>query len=90
MEAMETNRGQPIFKLRLLGVPAMTWQAQPFTLPRRQTRALLFRLAVDAQSVSREELVDLLWSEKAPTTARRNLTRLLSYLRTLLPHPNLI
>ncbi len=44
-----------MFKLNLLGVPTMTWQARPFTLPRRQARALLFRLAVDEQPVPRED-----------------------------------
>jgi DNA-binding SARP family transcriptional activator/tetratricopeptide (TPR) repeat protein len=64
--------------------------ARAFTLPRRQARALLFRLAVNGQPVSREELADLFWPDKPPATARRNLTRLLSYLRRQLPQPDLL
>ena len=68
----------------------MDYQTRPFSLSRRQARALLFRLAVDKKPVPREELADLLWSNVAPTAARRNLTRLLSYLRGQLPQPDLL
>ena len=79
-----------MFRLRLLGAPMMVWQDRPFTLPRLQARALFFRLAAAEQPVSREALADLLWSDTAPATARRNLTRLLSYLRSQLPRPDML
>ena len=81
MNPTEGRDGEPVLKLNLLGPPTLTCQTRPFSLPRRQSRALLFRLAVDGQPVPREELADLFWPDKPPTTARRNLTRLLSYLR---------
>ncbi len=78
------------FTIHLLGTPAITWQATPFGLPRRQVRALLFRLAADPQPVSRDQLLTLFWPETAETNARRNLTRLLSTLRQHLPDPEIL
>ena len=68
----------------------MTYLARPFTLPRLQARALFFRVVVAETPVSREELTELFWSNHPPSTARRNLTRLLSYLRSQLPRPDLL
>ncbi len=62
----------------------------PLALPRRQARALLYRLAAEQQPVSRDALLLLLWPDSAETTSRRNLTRLLSYLRGALPDPNIL
>ena len=67
----------------------MTYLARPFTLPRLQVRALFFRVVVAETPVSREELTGLFWPDHPPSTARRNLTRLLSYLRSQLPRPDL-
>lgn len=78
------------FRLLLLGVPEVAWQGQPFTLPRRQARALLFYLAAEQPPVPRDQLTFLLWPDSSESTARRNLTRLLSYLRNTLPHPDLL
>ncbi|HUF39483.1 MAG TPA: AAA family ATPase, partial [Anaerolineales bacterium] len=66
----------------------MTFQGRPITLPRLQARALFFRLAAAKGPVSREELTELFWSDHPPAAARRNLTRLLSYLRSQLPRPD--
>ena len=90
MHPTEKRYGEPVIDLRLLGPPTLHYRTQPFTLPRRQARALLFRLAADRQPVPREALSDLFWPDRAPPAARRNLIRLLSYLRTQLPSPNLI
>ncbi len=60
------------------------------TIPRRQARALLYRLAAEQQPVTRDTLLLLLWPDLADNTARRNLTRLLSYLRGALPDPNIL
>ena len=78
------------FEIQLLGPPQLRWQERPFALSRRQARALLFRLAAESQPIPREKLADLLWSETSPAKARRNLTRLLSYLRGQFPHPDLL
>jgi DNA-binding SARP family transcriptional activator len=90
MEPLNETQGGQTLRFCLLGVPEMIFQQETFTLPRRQARALLFRLAVDGQSVPREELADLLWPDKSPAAARRNLTRLLSYLRGQLPGLDLL
>ena len=90
MNSTAGRDGEPVMKLNLLGPPVLTCQTRSFSLPRRQARALLFRLAVAEQPVSREELTDLLWPNKPPPTARRNLTRLLSYLRHQLPQSDLL
>ncbi len=78
------------FQLFLLGVPEMVWQTRPFTLARRQARALLYCLAHELRPVPRDRLIFLLWPDIPETTARRNLTRLLSYTRQALPQPDLL
>ncbi len=78
------------FRLLLLGVAKMAWQGQPFTLSRRQARALLYCLADDLQPVPRDRLIFLLWPDTDDATARRNLNRLLSYTRQALPQPDLL
>ncbi len=78
------------FQLSLLGVPEIVWLNQPFTLARRQARALLYRLANEMQPVPRDQLIFLLWSDIPEATARRNLTRLLSYIHQTLPQADLL
>jgi DNA-binding SARP family transcriptional activator len=77
-------------EIHLLGPPTASWNDEPICIPRRKARALLFRLAVDLQPVCRDRLSDLLWSDTADVTARRNLTHLLTHLREALPQPNLL
>ena len=38
-------------RIYLLGPPRVEWDGQPWAVPRRQARALLFRLAVVPQAV---------------------------------------
>jgi DNA-binding SARP family transcriptional activator len=76
--------------LKLLGTPEATWNGAPVALPRRQARAVLYRLATELQPVTRDALLLLLWPDSAETTARRNLTRLLSYLRSALPDSDIL
>lgn len=78
------------FQCNLLGVPEITRQGQPFILSRRQARALLYYLANELQPVPRDRLIFLLWPDASETTARRNLTRLLSYTRQALPGLDLL
>lgn len=77
-------------QVRLLGPGEVSWQGGPCTIPRRQTRALLWRLASDLQPVARDDLVFLFWPDERQTVARRNLTHLLTHLRRALPQANLL
>lgn len=77
-------------RLRLLGPPTVTVNGRPFTLSRRQTRALLYYLAANGSPVPRDQLSYLFWPEMTQSRARRNLTRLLSYLRQALPEDSLV
>ena len=90
MASVKLDYPKPPFWIYLLGTPAITWQTRPFTLPRRQARALLYCLADEMQSVPRDRLLFLLWPDTPDATARRNLTRLLSYTRQALPQPDLL
>ena len=77
-------------RITLLGPPNISWGGQSLSIPRRQVRALLYRLATNLQSVTRDELCYLFWSDNPPSTARRNLTHLLTHLRLAIPEPNLV
>ncbi|MFN2124049.1 MAG: AAA family ATPase, partial [Candidatus Promineifilaceae bacterium] len=81
---------EPLLHLDLLGVPVISWRGEPLALPRRQARAVLYILAHEGKPLGREKLADLLWPEKAPAAARRNLARLLSLLRSELPVKELL
>ena len=76
-------------RLRLLSLPVVTLDGEPFVLPRRQARALLYYLATNRSPMPREQLMYLLWPDALQTKARRNLIRLLSYLRRALPEGGL-
>lgn len=76
--------------IALLGPPIMRWQGVPFALPRRQARALLYRLAADFQPVARDELIFLLWPDVDDAIGNQHLSRLLSYTRKALPHSDII
>jgi DNA-binding SARP family transcriptional activator len=62
----------------------------PITIPRRQTRALLFRLAAALQPVPRDHLAFVFWPDSPDAVARRNLTVLLAQLRRALPSPDML
>ncbi len=92
----QADREQPtgdaarVLRIRLLGPPKVVWADRSLPLPRRQVRALLYRLAAGRQPVPREELCYLLWPDTPDTTARRNLRGLLTHLRRALPAPDLL
>ncbi|MDX1663651.1 MAG: AAA family ATPase [Candidatus Promineifilaceae bacterium] len=71
--------------LYLLGSPRVAWQDASLQIVRRQARALLYRIAADPAAVARERLAFLFWPDEPDARARRNLSRLLSYLRKELP-----
>src|SRR5215213_9504347 len=77
-------------RITLLGPPSVTWAGAPLAIPRRQTRALLFRLAAQAAPVPREQLCFLFWPDEPDATARRSLAHLLTHLRRALPAPDLL
>ncbi len=91
-ETVEQPRKSPPAQLHvhLLGTPEVTWQGEPLDLPRRQVRALLYYLAVEARSVCRDRLCVLFWPDAGETTARHNLSRLLTLLHSALPDPAIL
>ena len=87
---MSTDRANRSLFLGLLGPPEVIWAGATLSIARRQTRALLYRLAVHLAPVPRTQLGYLLWPDVPDTTARRNLTHLLTLLRRALPRPDLL
>ncbi len=79
-----------MLRITLLGSCQVFWQERPFSLSRRQTRALLYRLAAALEPMPRGQLAFLFWPDTPDALARRSLTRLLSSLRAALPHPDLL
>ena len=88
--AQPTGDATGILRIRLLGPPEVLWADRTLAIPRRQVRALLYRLAAKREPVPREELSYLLWADTPETTARRNLRGLLTHLRRALPVPDLL
>ncbi|MGH2587939.1 MAG: AfsR/SARP family transcriptional regulator [Dehalococcoidia bacterium] len=80
----------PVLCIDLLGSPEVTWAGRPLALPRRQLRALLYRLAATSQPVPREQLCFLFWPDIPEAAARRNLIVLLNHLRRALPRPDVL
>ncbi|HEY66429.1 MAG TPA: AAA family ATPase [Caldilineae bacterium] len=88
-----SNHGEaPVEQLciYMLGPPHVTWEGHPLPIPRRQARALLYRLATHLDPLSREQLGLLLWPNVPEITTRTNLSRLLNHLRRALPDPGLL
>jgi predicted ATPase/DNA-binding SARP family transcriptional activator/uncharacterized protein HemY len=85
-----TDRGAARLRITLLGPPTATWAGGALAIPRRQARALLFRLAAQAAPVSREQLCFLFWPDEPDASARRSLAHLLTHLRRALPVPELL
>jgi DNA-binding SARP family transcriptional activator len=90
---MQPSEGKPsasdmaaaTLRVSLLGPPSVEWGGTPLLIARRQVRALLYRLAAEPQPVPREHLYFLFWPDTPESSARRNLTGLLSHLRRVLP-----
>lgn len=82
----ETDPSATELHVHLLGPPRVAHAGQPLTISRRQTRAMLYRLAARQEPVGREQLAFLFWPDKPEATARHNLSQLLSLLRHALPH----
>jgi DNA-binding SARP family transcriptional activator/tetratricopeptide (TPR) repeat protein len=90
--ATEQSTGPLTESLRvyLMGPPGVEWACRPLAIPRRQARALLYRLAARLQLIPREQLCLLLWPDTPESTARRNLSHLLTHLRYALPAPEVL
>jgi predicted ATPase/DNA-binding SARP family transcriptional activator len=76
--------------INLLGSCQIIWQGRPLSIPRRQTRALLYYLAARLEPAPRAQLAFLFWPDIPDAAARRKLTRLLSGLRAALPQADLL
>ncbi len=69
----------------LLGAPCVAWNGSYLPIPRRRVRALLYRLVLEMQPVSREHLAFIFWENKPDAVAHRDLTHLVTHLRQALP-----
>ena len=67
-------------QIYLLGPPRVEWHGQLLAIPRRQARALLYRLAAGDQPISRDGLSFLFWPDVGQATAGHNLSRLITIL----------
>jgi len=76
--------------IRLLGPPLIIWGEETVHITRRQTRALLYRLAAQMEPMPREHLCYLFWANSPEVEARRNLSHLLTHLRASLPAVDLL
>lgn len=81
---------EPRLHITLLGPPQQSVHAAPLAIPRRQLRALLYRLAATRRPLPREQLCFLFWPDIPEAAARRNLTVLLNQLRQALPAPGIV
>jgi DNA-binding SARP family transcriptional activator len=74
----------------MLGPPNVKWTGGVLDIPRRQVRAVLYRLATSLNPIPREYLCYLFWPDTPEYTARRNLSHVLTHLHGLLPVPEVL
>jgi hypothetical protein len=84
------NEAVQELRILMLGAPEVMWHGKVVNLTRRQTRALLYRLAARQEPVSRDHLCFLFWPDATDLAARRCLTHLLTHLRLALQIPDLV
>jgi len=77
-------------KFFFLGPVILKNQNNSFKIPRRQVRALLYRLGVRLEKVPRDSLANMFWSDQPDVNARRNLSHLIAHLNRALPDPELL
>jgi predicted ATPase/DNA-binding SARP family transcriptional activator len=93
MSPTHTSAGDPgglRLQVALFGTPTITWGGQVVSIPRRQSRALLYRLAAAARPLPRDQLCFMLWPDCSQSEARRSLSVVVSQLRKGLPAPDLL
>ena len=74
-------------RIRLAGpleVTAGAARLEPADFPGRQGRIVFAALAVSARPVDRNELADILWPNRLPSSWTRDLSAVISKLRALL------
>ncbi|MGD8244911.1 MAG: AAA family ATPase [Anaerolineae bacterium] len=74
----------------MFGSPRVEGGGAVLSVPRRQVRALLYRLAAELEPIPREHLCFLFWADAPEPEARRQLTNLLTHLRRELHAPDLL
>jgi DNA-binding SARP family transcriptional activator len=81
---------EPVLRVYVLGPAWVEWQGERLTIRRRQTRALLYCLAAKEHPVPREELCFGFWPDQPENQGHRQLSHLLSHLRSALPDPDMV
>ncbi|NOZ70608.1 MAG: AAA family ATPase [Chloroflexi bacterium] len=76
--------------IHLLGFPQIYYDGVLWPIPRRQARALLYRLAVDKTALTRTQIGLLFWPDVHDKKVRRALSHLLTHLRRALPEADII
>jgi len=84
------SRGSRRLVVNLLGPPEILWGTRQVVIPRRQVRAILYRLAVIPQAVPRDILYALFWPDVPTSVACAHLSRLLYFLKRALPDPTVL
>jgi len=72
-------------KFYVLGPPYVTWNDSILDIPRRQVRCLLYHLATYPSAIPQERLHYLLWENNSEATCRKNLSKLFTHVRKILP-----
>ena len=85
-----SHAGQPLLRVFVLGPAWVEWLGEPLVIRRRQTRALLYCLASKQHPVPREELCFGFWPDQPEIQGHRQLSHLLSHLRSALPDPEMV
>lgn len=80
----------PLFQIRLLGPVALIYDRKPVHIQRKMARAILYMLAAEKKSLSRTQLIDLLWPNGETADPRATLRTMLSRLRSELPDPDMV
>jgi DNA-binding SARP family transcriptional activator len=81
---------EPCLRVYLLGPTFVEWQGRRLDVLRRQARALLYRLAAQAEPTPREELCFTFWPDVPEAESKRRLSHLITQLRQSLPLPSVV
>ena len=71
--------------IQLFGTPTIAVDGTAVTVKRRNARAIVFYLAAKTGSVSRQELISVIWPQFERTTALKNLSTYVHDIRSILP-----
>lgn len=80
-----SNSTTNAMELKLLGIPVLMLNGKNIEIKRKKVRALLYYIAANDRGVSREELIDVLWSSQDIEAAQHNLSSNLYALKKVLP-----